>query len=141
MNFYQTIAFIKKLKIKRMILNEVTPGAVGLIFWYVDVHRELSEKEKESIRQKSVSNAINATITNMMYEPGKAINDLNTVMHRGWQDASKNIEILENGTGITNQYIMIDSNAKDAISKIESTPEFRGWMNPYLIDQIKNLEI
>jgi deoxycytidylate deaminase len=71
-----------------MDLYELSPGAIGKVYWYANIHRELAEKEIEKIRQESISNTLNATLTNMMYEPSKAINSLDGVIQRGLDDAN-----------------------------------------------------
>ena len=122
-----------------MDLYEAIPGSVGLIYWYASIHRELAEKEIDKIRQQSISNTLNATLTNMMYEPGKAINSLDGVIQRGWNDAKQTIEMLENGLGIKSQYIIIDEDANKNLSEIEISEGFKEWLNPYLIDEIKRM--
>ena len=124
-----------------MDLYESTPGSIGLIYWYANIHRELAEKEIEKIRQQSISNTLNATLINMMYEPGKAIQSLDGVIQRGWDDSKQTIEMLETGIAIKSQYIMIDEDVNRNISEIEISEGFKEWLNPYLIDEIKNLEL
>jgi hypothetical protein len=124
-----------------MILNEINPGALGLIYWYERTSHELSEKELEKLRQKNVSDALNATLMNHMYEPSKAIGDMSTVIQRGWNEANKQKAMMEDGTGMMKEMFMIgDPNTLSRISEIESSPNFRGWSNPYLIQQIKELD-
>lgn len=120
-----------------MDLFEATPGAVGQIYWYVTVHRELAEKEIDRIRQQSISETLNSTLVNMMHEPGKAINSMEGVIQRGWNDAKQRIEMLENGTDIKTEYVMIDDTIKEQISSIETSEGFKSWLNPTLIEQIK----
>ncbi len=122
-----------------MDLYEAIPGSVGQIYWYANIHRELAEKEIEKIRQQSISNTLNATLTNMMYEPSKAINSLDGVIQRGWNDAKQTIEMLENGIAIKSQYIMIDEDVNQNLSEIEISEGFKEWLNPYLIDEIKRM--
>jgi hypothetical protein len=122
-----------------MDLYEATLGSVGQIYWYANIHRELAEKEIDKIRQQSISNTLNATLTNMMYEPSKAINSLDGVIQRGWNDAKQTIEMLENGIGIKWEYVMVSETTKDHISTIERSEGFKEWLNPYLIDEIKEM--
>lgn len=122
-----------------MDLYDVIPGAVGQIYWYVNVHRELAEKEIDKIRQESITSTLNSTIMNMMYEPGKAINSMEGVIQRGWNDAKQRIEMLENGIDIKTEYVMVDERIKEQIAAIESSSEFKSWLNPILINQIKEI--
>lgn len=123
-----------------MDLYEALPGSVGKIYWYARIESKLADAEIEVIRQKAVSETLKATLTNLMYEPGKAINSLDGVIQRGWNDAKQQIELLENGTTIKSQYIMIDNTSIDAIKEIESEPNFLNWTNPFLIDEIKSIQ-
>lgn len=123
-----------------MDLYEVSSGAIGKVYWYANIHRELAEKEIEKIRQQSISNTLTATLTNMMYEPGKAIQSLDGVIQRGWDDAKQQIEMLENGIAIKWEYVQIGDNTKEHIGAIERSEGFREWLNPYLIDEIKSFQ-
>jgi hypothetical protein len=121
-----------------MDLYEATLGSVGQIYWYTNIHRELAEKEIDKIRQQSISNTLNATLTNMMYAP-KAINSLDGVIQRGWNDAKQTIEMLENGIAIKSEYIIVDVTSKEHLTEIERSEGFKEWLNPYLIDEIKRI--
>lgn len=122
-----------------MDLYEALPGSVGKIYWYERIERKLADAEIDRIRQRAVSDTLNATLTNLMYEPGKAIHTLDGVIQRGWNDAKQQIEMLEQGTIIKSEYVMVDSNLKLQIEEIESDPTFLNWTNPYLIEEIKSL--
>ena len=122
-----------------MDLYEALPGSVGKIYWYERIERELADKEIESIRKKSISETLSATLTNLMYEPSKAINSLDGVIKRGWDDARKQIEFLQSGTIIKSEYIMVDSGSKSLIEEIENRTGFMNWTNPYIIEEIKSL--
>ena len=37
-------------------------------------------------------------------------------------------------------FLIGDPNTIPRFAEIESDPNFRGWMNPYLIEQIKSIE-
>jgi hypothetical protein len=121
-----------------MDLYEATHGSVGQIYWYANIHRELAEKEIEKIRQQSISNTLNSTLANMMYAH-KAINSLDGVIQRGWNDAKQTIEMLENGIAIKSEYIIIDQDVIQNLSMIEMREGFKEWLNPYLIDEIKRI--
>ena len=123
-----------------MDLHEVVPGAIGKVYWYRKATRELKEHELEMIRKKSISDTLNATLINMMHEPGKAIQSLDGVIQRGWDDAKQSINILENGTELSNEYVLIGESSKEQIESIEKSEGFLEWLNPYLIYQIKEFK-
>jgi len=119
-------------------LNEIEPGAYGLIYWYEKTSYEMSDKEVERLRQKNISDTLNSTLMNHMYVPGKAIGDMQTVIQRGWNEANKQQKMIEDGTEMKREIFMIgDPNTIPRIKEIESSPNFRGWTNPYLIQLIK----
>jgi hypothetical protein len=119
-------------------LSETEPGSYGLIYWYEKTSYEIPEKDLEKLRQKNISDTLNATLLNHMYEPGKAIQDMSTVIQRGWNEAEKQRRMVEDGTEMKNEIFMIgDPNTIPRIKEIETSPDFRGWANPYLIQQIK----
>jgi hypothetical protein len=120
-----------------MDLLEFELGAVGKIYWLISVHRELAETEIDKIRQRSISETLNATLINMMHEPGKAINSLDRVIQRGWNDAKVQIEMLENGWMVKFDWLMIDENSNKMLKQIEDSEGFKEWLNPLLIQEIK----
>ncbi len=122
-----------------MILNDSDPGSMGYIFWYEKTSYEMSDKELENLRQKNISDTLNATLLNHMYEPGKAIGDMQTVIQRGWNEANKQKGMIENGTEMKREMFLIgDPNTIPRLIEIESLPNFKGWANSYLVDQIKS---
>jgi uncharacterized protein (UPF0248 family) len=99
----------------------------------------MSDKELENLRQKNISDTLNATLLNHMYEPGKAIGDMQTVIQRGWNEANKQKGMIENGTEMKREMFLIgDPNTIPRLIEIESLPNFKGWANSYLVDQIKS---
>ena len=110
-----------------------------MIYWYTYVHREIPESEKIKIRQKTVSDAINSTLMSISQNPANTV-ELQSATQRGWDQAKRSIDMMENCLTITQTWLMIDSKAKHEISKTEMNPSFKGWVNPDLIEQIKNLQ-
>jgi hypothetical protein len=113
-------------------------GSIGRMYWTVLRVIEMSEDKKQEIRQKSIADTLNATLMNAMYEPSKAIQSMEGVIQRGWSEANKQINISEKQTQIQSEVFMIgDPNTIIRISEIENSPGFLGWLNPFLIDEIK----
>jgi hypothetical protein len=120
-------------------LNDIENGAIGLIYWYEKTSYEMDDKQIEKLRQKNISDALNATLMNHMYEPGKAINDMQTVIQRGWNEANKQKAMVEDGTEMKSELFLVgDSTTIPRLEEIESSSNFRGWSNPYIIELIKN---
>lgn len=123
------------------ILNEATPGDFGLIFWNEKTSYEVSEERAQQMRQKAMSDMISATLQTNMYSTPNQQMGLDTAMQRGWNEANKNIDMIQQGTETKNEMFLIgDPNTIHRIEEIELGPNFRGWMNPYLIEQIKSIE-
>ncbi len=123
------------------ILNEATPGDYGLIFWNEKTSYEVSEERAQEMRQKAMADMINATLQTNMYSSPNQQMGLDTAMQRGWNEANKNIDMIQNGTETKHEMFLIgDPNTILRIEEIESNPNFRGWSNPYLIEQIKNIK-
>ena len=121
-------------------LLEAEPGSIGFIYWYEKTSYEMSEKDVEILRQKNISDALNATLMNHMYEPSKGIGDMQTVIQRGWNEANKQKQMIESGTEMKQEMFLIgDPNTISRLTEIENSSDFRGWVNPYLIHQIKSI--
>jgi hypothetical protein len=122
-------------------LSDIEPGAIGLIYWYEKTSYEMSDKELENLRQKNISDTLNATLMTHMYEPGKAIGDMETVIQRGWNESNKQKNMIEQGTEMKSEIFMIgDPNTISRLIEIETSTDFRGWTNSYLINQIKEIQ-
>jgi hypothetical protein len=101
----------------------------------------MSDKELENLRQKNISDTLNATLMTHMYEPGKAIGDMETVIQRGWNESNKQKNMIEQGTEMKSEIFMIgDPNTISRLIEIETSTDFRGWTNSYLINQIKEIQ-
>lgn len=125
-----------------MIMNplyEIQEGSIGIIYWYEKTNYVIPQEEIDKMRQKAVSDTLNATLINMMYEPQKATSRLDRVFQRGWDDANKAITMMENGTSMRQTLVLVgDDNSLSEIIAIETKPDFREWANPFLIQQFKN---
>ena len=120
-------------------LSEIERGSIGLVYWYEKTSYEMSEKELENLRQKNISDTLNATLLTHMHEPTKAIQDMQTVMQRGWNEAEKQRRMVEDGTQMMSEpFIVGDSGTIPRLKQIETSPNFRGWANPYIIEMLKN---
>jgi hypothetical protein len=119
-------------------LYEIQEGAVGIIYWYEKTDYVVPQEEVDKMRQQAVSDTLNATLTNLMYEPNKAIGTLDGVFQRGWDDANKAIKIMEDGTSMRQTLVLVgDENSLSEITAIETKPDFKEWANPFLIQQFK----
>jgi len=118
----------------------VDKGNIGRIYWMIRRTNEMAEDKKQEIRQRSIADTLNATLLNAMYEPGKSIQSMDEVIQRGWTEANKQINILEDQTATQSEIFMIgDPSTINRLSEIENSAGFLQWLNPYLIDEIKRL--
>jgi hypothetical protein len=124
-----------------MILNDATLGAIGNIYWFEKTSREVPEHEVDKIRQKAMSDMLYGAIQSAMYSGANQSMDVNTAMQRGWVEGNKQIDMVQNGTEMKHEMFLIgDPNTVPRLEQIQSNPDFRGWTNPYLIEQIKQAE-
>jgi hypothetical protein len=118
----------------------VDKGNIGRIYWMIRRTNEMSEDKKQEIRQRSIADTLNATLLNVMYDPGNSAQSMDGVIQRGWTEANKQINILEDQTATQSEIFMIgDSSTITRISEIENSTGFISWLNPYLIEEIKRL--
>jgi len=118
----------------------IDKGNIGRIYWMIRRTNEMSEDKKQEIRQKSIADTLNATLLNAMYEPGKASQSMDGVIQRGWGEANKQINMLEDQTTTQSEIFMIgDPSTLARILEIENSIGFISWLNPYLIEEIKRL--
>ena len=122
-----------------MILNEPTLGACGLIYWFEKTERVIPPEEVEKLRQKAMSDMLYGALQAAQYSTANQAMGVGTAMQRGWDEANKQIQMMENGTEMKQEMFLIgDPNTIPRLEQIQSSPNFRGWTNPYLIEQIKS---
>ena len=115
-------------------------GNIGRIYWMIRRTNEMAEDKKQEIRQKSIADTLNATLRNAMYEPGNVSQSMGGVIQKGWSEANKQINMLEDQTFTRSEIFMIgDPSTINRIMEIENSAGFVQWINPYLIDEIKRL--
>lgn len=118
-------------------LNEVYEGAIGHIFWYEKTEYVIPEEEAFKIRQKVMADSINSAIQNAIYNRNSG--DVGIAMQKGWNSAKQQIDMMENGTEMKSIRIMIGLyNIVNLIEETEYNPNFRGWVNDYIISEIKH---
>ncbi len=121
-----------------MDLLEVIEGNFGYVYWFEKTSYQMTEDEIQRLRQKGISDTLNATLLNHMHEPGKAIQDMQTVVKRGWDEANKQRQTVENGTEMKRELFLVgDPTNQKRIKEIETSPDFRSWANSYLIEELK----
>jgi hypothetical protein len=121
-----------------MILNDSTFGACGYIYWMEKTSYEVPEHDIEKIRQKAISDMLYGAIKTASYSGANQSMDVQTAMQRGWNEGNKQIEMMQNGTEMKSEMFLVgDPNTIPRLQQIESNPNFRGWTNQYLIEQIK----
>lgn len=121
-----------------MILNEPTLGACGLIYWFEKTSHEIPSHEVDKIRQKAMADMLYGALQAAQYSTPNQAMGVKTALERGWNEANKQIQMMENGTEMKHEMFLVgDPNTIPRLEQIQSSPDFRGWTNPYLIEQIK----
>lgn len=73
-----------------------------------------------------------------MYNNANQNMDVQTAMQRGWNEANKQVNQIQNGTEMKSEMFLIgDPNTLSRFVEIETSPNFRGWCNNYIVDQIR----
>lgn len=122
-----------------MTLLEIKSGECGKVYWYEKTNRQLTEEEIEQIRSKSIRDWTNIAISSAMYNDGPKVLSPDVAISRGWDEARKQIDLLESATEIKSEWVLIgDSNTISRIAEIESSSNFVGWVNSNIMDQIKS---
>jgi hypothetical protein len=117
-------------------LSEIFEGAIGHIFWYEKTKYTVPEDDAFKMRQKSMADSINTAIQNAIFNGNQG--DVGIAMQKGWNNAKQQIDMIENGTEMRSIAVMIGiENLPELVRQIEESSNFRGWVNPYLISQIK----
>jgi hypothetical protein len=117
-------------------LFDIYEGSSGLIYWMIKTDYEVPEEDAFKMRQKSIADSINSAIQNAIFNGDRAA--VGIAMQKGWHNANQQIDMIQNGTEIRSIAVMIGlPNLLEIIEQIETESNFRGWMNPYLISQIK----
>lgn len=120
-------------------LNDSNLGSMGLIYWFVKTEYQVPEEEVSRIRQKAMSDMLYGAIQSAAYSGANQTMDIQTAMQRGWNEANKQVTIMEDGTEMKHEMFLIgDPNTVPRIEEIENSKNFRGWTNPHLIEMIKN---
>jgi hypothetical protein len=117
-------------------LYDVYEGSAGLIYWMVKTDYTVPDEDAFKMRQKAMADSINSAIQNAIFNGNHG--DVAIAMQKGWNNAKQQVDMIENGTEMRSMAVMIGiPNVPSIIKQIEETPNFRGWMNPYIIGQIK----
>jgi hypothetical protein len=96
------------------------------------------EKEKINLRKNGISAQINSVLSQMVY--GQAsVADLSNAIQSGWKTTNSHIQKTEEGLQETRTvWIQVgDKDLSSQISAIESDKNFVGWVDQFLIDELK----
>jgi len=120
-------------------LSEVKFGSIGTIHWIEKTTKNLTEKEIENIRSRTMADYVYGSVTTAGH-PDFYCMDVHTAMQRGANEANRQIELLKNGSEIRSEVFLVgDPSTILRLNEIESNKEFRSWTNPYIINQIKKI--
>lgn len=115
---------------------DLTVGNIIKIYWYTSKKLEIPENQKESLRNQGSWNQTEVILNRMM--TGQAdINDLKDSIKVG-RDIIKKSENLKL-TELNETWIQVGHHeTKKTIKQIESLPNFQNWLDPVIIEEIKN---
>jgi hypothetical protein len=110
---------------------DMVPNSIGTILYKKNIASGLSNDVKQKIVSKNANERLRALLSNSDMDPAaayaKARKDSWGELEDG--DAAMSVENLSVQIGQTESY--------EAICRIESKTDFGGWMNPALVNLIK----
>jgi glucuronate isomerase len=112
-------------------------GEILKVAYEVEVHSELSDKKREQIRNRAISDSIWGSIMAATYDPGKA-GEVHIATQKGFNMGNKIINSFENRPDVRIEYFQIGhQESLDKIKEIEASPDFVRWITDYEIEQLK----
>ena len=109
---------------------DMVPGTRGTISYKKNMMKNLPDDVKQQYVSKSANERMRALIGNGI--------DPVTAYTKARQDSWSELEVGNSGMNVKNVSVQIgQEESYDVIVRIESLDDFGGWLNPSLVDMIK----
>jgi hypothetical protein len=109
---------------------DMVPGTIGTISYKKNMMKNLPDDVKQQYVSKSANERMRALIGNGI--------DPVTAYTKARQDSWSELEVGNSGMNVKNVSVQIgQEESYDVIVRIESLDDFGGWLNPSLVDMIK----
>jgi len=114
-------------------------GSIHLCSYIARKKSEVSQKKKDEFQLANSAAYVEKFLMDMVFNPGGAV-DPNTIFSTARKDTNKLIDSFENLQIIKQVYFQIGQEGTlEDIQKIESDPDFIQWVDPYIIEYIKDI--
>jgi hypothetical protein len=110
---------------------DLEPGSIGTIHYKRNMLKHLSDEAKQQYVSRAANERMRAFLMGGMSDPQEAY-------MKARRDSWGDLEDGDAGTKVENMAIQIGQKESfEAICKIESKDDFAGWLNPALVNMIK----
>jgi hypothetical protein len=110
---------------------DLEPGSIGTIHYKRNMLKHLSDEAKQQYVSRAANERMRAFLMGGMADPQEAY-------MKARRDSWGELEDSDVGMKVENMTIQIgQKESYDAILKMESKDDFEGWLNPALINMIK----
>jgi hypothetical protein len=118
---------------------DLEPGAIGTIQYKKNMMTHLSDEAKQQYVSRASNERMRAFMMNMAYGMnGNGPTDPTEAFIKARRDSWGDIEDGEIGIKVEAMSVQVgQKESYDAICKIENKDDFAGWLNPALVNMIK----
>jgi hypothetical protein len=118
---------------------DLQEGSIGTIFYKKNIAKHLSDETKQAIISKNANERMRAFMMNMTYGMnGNGPTDPLDAYIKARNDSWGELEDGDVSMKIENMIVQIgQKESYEAIIKVESKDDFGGWLNPALVDLLK----
>lgn len=118
---------------------DLVPGAIGTIHYKKNMIKHLSDEAKQQYVSKAANERMRAFMMNMTYGMnGNGPTDPTDAYMKARSDSWGELEDGDVGMKVENMTVQISQKESyDAILRMEAKDDFSGWLNPTLVNMIK----
>lgn len=118
---------------------DLEPGSIGILHYKKNMLKHLSDEAKQQYVSKASNERMRAFMMNMAYGMnGNGPTDPQEAFIKARRDSWGDLEDGEVGMKIENMSVQIgQKESYDAICKMEQKDDFVTWLNPALVNMIK----
>lgn len=111
-------------------------GGIVRLYWIEKVDNQLTDKQKEFTRSKSMQLQTWAAIETAIHDPSRA-HLVASAIKDGFSLANKAINSLEEGQELFSDFFIIgDAESIQTIQKIEKSANFIKWLDEYETERV-----
>jgi hypothetical protein len=113
-------------------------GEIVKLFYQFEVEINISDQEKEKIRNKAISDSIWGSIMSATHDPA-GISQLQNATGKGFKMGNQIVNSLEKRQDVKNEYFQVgQKESVERIKEIENMPGFKAWLSEFEVEEIKN---